>query len=329
MFKPSLSAVRLAAILFVIVSCWFGQPSWAQQKYLAVIVEHESGSVDALISGVKDALKVGGFIEGKSLRLSYQAAQSQNHDLSKLAQVTIAGKPDAILALTAPVTLAAVSRTTQIPIVFGDVHEVAAGKLLAAITTEPPATNLSGVVSSVSINKQIELIRTVVPQAKRVGVLYNPAVAASTATVKQLMEGMAKFGMVLIESTVTRSRDVGSAARSMVTKVDVFLSIDDLTVSDAYPALVKVANDGKVPLIATQLGAVRQGALAGFEFSQKEVGSQIGRMLVKILKGAKPGTLPPETIARPALWLNAASAKKQGFKFPDNLLKSASQVVND
>jgi putative ABC transport system substrate-binding protein len=235
--------------------------------------------------------------------------------------------PDLIVVFTADLTRIVLDENAKTPIIFVDVSDPIAAKLVDAM--ESTGTNLSGIASSIAPARQVELIRQIVPSAKRVGVLYNPKNPGSSATVKQLMEGMAKFGVVIIEASISRTNEVGSAARSLTGKVDAFFSIDDATVSKAYSAWVKVALDAKVPLIASQQEALNTGALAGLVFSGKEVGAQSARMALRILRGAKPGSIAPEYIQKPTLWINTSTAQKQGVRLPEALLKSGPRLVGD
>src|SRR3546814_10392549 len=84
--------------------------------------------------------------------------------------------------------------------------------------------------------KQVALIKKVVPQAKRVGMVYNPGEANSVVVVKQMRELLPKSDMSLVEATAARTVDVGAAARSLVGKVDVIYTNTDNTVVSAYEA---------------------------------------------------------------------------------------------
>ncbi|PRY99273.1 putative ABC transport system substrate-binding protein [Jezberella montanilacus] len=319
-------------VLLSLLVCLGGYSSAAraQLKQVTIVAARDSESTTSLIAGLKDALKTMGLIEGKHVKFKFDNAVTVGGDLDLLAQTAIAGKPDVIVALTAPVVSAllmhARAQESKVPIIYGDVYDPEINKLATEQSAGP--IQMSGVISSISLNRQVELIRTLAPTAKRIGVLYRSGSPTSSAVVKQLTEALSKFGLVLIEYPVTRVQDVGSAARSMLSKIDVFFSIDDATVSQAYPVLVKVSIEAKLPLIASQAGGVNQGALAGLEFNQKEVGQQLGRLLSKVLKGIPVSAIPQETITKPSLWLNQITARKLGWTFAETILKSAAQVVD-
>ena len=75
---------------------------------------------------------------------------------------------------------------------------------------------MTGVSDALSLEKQIDLIKKVVPEAKKVGMVYNPGEANSVVVVKRLRELLPQSGMSLVEATAARTVDVGAAARSLV-----------------------------------------------------------------------------------------------------------------
>src|SRR3546814_2787178 len=97
------------------------------------------------------------------------------------------------------------------------------------------------------------------------------------------------MGMTLVEAAASRTVDVGAAARSLVGKVDVIYTNTDNNVVSAYESLVKVGNDMKIPLVAADTDSVKRGAIAAWGMNYYNLGVQTGKMVVKILKGAKPG----------------------------------------
>jgi len=167
----------------------------------------------------------------------------------------------------------------------------------------------------------------VVPQAKRVGMVYNPGEANSVVVVKELQKLLPTLGMTLVEAAAPRTVDVSSAARSLVGKVDVIYTNTDNNVVSAYEALVKVGQDAKVPLVASDTDSVKRGAIAALGINYRDLGEQTGRMVVRILKGEQPGAIKPEVSTKVELFVNPGSAEKQGVKLSDALVKSAAQVI--
>lgn len=297
----------------------------AQTKSVAVTAIVEHPALDSIRDGVKAQLQASGYEEGKNLKWQYQSAQGNTGTAAQIARKFVGDKPDAIVAIATPSAQAVVAATKSVPVVFSAVTDPVAAKLVK--NWEPSKTNVTGVSDLLALDKQVDLIKQVVPNAKRVGMVYNPGEANSVVVVKELKELLAKQGMTLVEASAPRSVDVGSAARSLVGKVDVIYTNTDNNVVSAYEALVKVGQEAKLPLVASDTDSVKRGAIAALGINYRDLGEQTGRMVVRILKGEKPGDIKPEVSTKLELFVNPGAAEKQGVKLSEALVKSAAQVV--
>ena len=300
-------------------------PASAQEKSVAVTAIVEHPALDAVRDGVQAALKEAGYESGKNLKWQYQSAQGNTGTAAQIARKFIGDKPDAIVAIATPSAQAVVAATKSVPVVYSAVTDPVAAKLVPSM--EPSKTNVTGTSDVLALEKQIELIKQVVPGAKRVGMVYNPGEANSVVVVKELQKLLPAAGLTLVEAAAPRSVDVSSAARSLIGKVDVIYTSTDNNVVSAYEALVKVGQDAKIPLVASDTDSVKRGAIAALGINYRDLGEQTGRMVVRILKGEKPGDIKSETSSKLELFVNPGAAEKQGVKLSDALIKSAAQVV--
>ena len=297
----------------------------AQQKSVAVTAIVEHPALDAVRDGVQASLKEAGFETGKNLKWQYQSAQGNTGTAAQIARKFIGDKPDAIVAIATPSAQAVVAATKAVPVVFSAVTDPVAAKLVA--NWEPSKTNVTGVSDLLALDKQLDLVKQVVPNAKRIGMVYNPGEANSVVVVKELQKLLPTMGMTLVEAAAPRSVDVSSAARSLVGKVDVIYTNTDNNVVSAYEALVKVGQDAKIPLVASDTDSVKRGAVAAYGINYRDLGEQTGRMVVRILQGEKPGDIKPEVSTKMELYVNPGAAQKQGVQLSDALIKSAAQVI--
>lgn len=320
-FYPSSAAILGALAL----SLSLAAPAAAQQKSVAVTAIVEHPALDAVRDGVREALAAAGYQEGKNLRWQYQSAQGNTGTAAQIARKFVGDKPDAIVAIATPSAQAVVAATKTVPVVYSAVTDPVAAQLVPS--WEPSGTNVTGVSDSLALDKQIALIKQIVPGAKRVGMVYNPGEANSVVVVRQLQELLQKEGMTLVEAAAPRTVDVGSAARSLIGKVDVIYTNTDNNVVSAYESLVKVGNDARIPLIAADTDSVARGAIAALGINYRDLGVQTGQIVVRILKGEQPGAIASETGAKMELHVNPGAAEKQGVTLSDAVLKSAAKVV--
>jgi putative ABC transport system substrate-binding protein len=289
-----LSLARMGALALAISAMSGAYAADTKSVAVTAIVEHPA--LDAVRDGVKDALKAAGYEEGKSLKWQYQSAQGNTGTAAQIARKFVGDKPDAIVAIATPSAQAVIASTKTVPVVFSAVTDPVAAKLVAS--WEPSKNNVTGVSDLLALDKQMDLVKQVVPNAKRIGMVYNPGEANSAVVVKELQALLPKMGWTLVTAAAPRSVDVSSAARSLVGKVDVIYTNTDNNVVSAYESLVKVGQDAKIPLVASDTDSVKRGAVAAYGINYRDLGEQTGRMVVRILKGEKPGDIKPEVSPR-------------------------------
>lgn len=297
----------------------------AIEKSVAVtaIVEHKA--LDAVRDGVRDELKAAGFETGKNLKFEFQSAQGNTGTAAQIARKYVGGKPDAIVAIATPSAQAVVAATKDIPVVFSAVTDPVAAKLVKG--WDASGTNVTGVSDMSPLDKHLELVKRVAPNAKRVGVIYSPGEANSVAIVEALKKAAPAAGLTLVEASAPRSVDVASAAQSLVGKVDVIYAPTDNNVMSAFEGIVKVAQQSKIPLVAADTDGVKRGAVAALGLNYYDIGRQTGKVVVRILNGEAPGKIASQTSQTFELFVNPGAAQKQGIALSDELLKSAKVVV--
>jgi putative ABC transport system substrate-binding protein len=180
-------------------------------------------------------------------------------------------------------------------------------KVAPAVQTELPD-------DQAPLEMQVDMIKRIVPQARRVGVVYDPRQASSVAIVRQLQDLLPKAGLSLVETVAPRSVEVGPAARNLIGRVDVIYLFADDKVRAACDAVVRVGNENRIPLIASDLDGVRKGAVAA-------LGRAAGRTV--------PARVAAEPGVRTELYLNLGAAARQGVTLPEALVKSAAQVIKE
>ena len=313
----------LAGAAILSVSHVHAADAGAKRVMVTAIVDHPA--LNEARDGVKDALKESGFDEGKNLKWEYQSAQGNNGIAAQIARKYVGEKPDVIVAIATPSAQAVVAVTKTIPVVYTAVTDPVEAQLVKDWASS--GSNVTGVSDMLALDKQIALIKQIVPNAKRVGMVFNPGEANSAVVVKQLKEKLAKEHMTLVEAAAPRTVDVGTAAKNLVGKVDVFYSNTDNNVLAAYEALVKVANDTKIPLIGSNTDTVERGAVAALGVNYYDLGRQTGAVVVRILKGEKPSAIASSTSDKLELFVNTTAAAKQGITLPPAVVASAKKVI--
>lgn len=300
-------------------------PAFAADKSVAITAIVEHPALDAARDGVKDELKAAGFESGKNLKLDYQSAQGNTGTAAQIARKYIGEKPDAIVAIATPSAQAVVAATKTIPVVYSAVTDPVAAKLVKSWAAS--GTNVTGVSDLSPLQRHLELIKQIVPNAKKVGVIYSPGEANSVAIVNALKKTAAAAGLTLVEAAAARTVDVVGAAQSLVGKVDVIYAPTDNNVMSAFEGIVKVAQQAKLPVVAADTDAVKRGAVAALGLNYYDLGRQTGKIVVRILKGEQPGAIASQTSTTFELHVNPDAASKQGVVLSEALVSSAKVVI--
>lgn len=294
-------------------------------KSVAVVAIVEHPALDAARDGVLEALNEAGYTEGKNLKWQYQSAQGNTGTAAQIARKFIGDRADVLVGIATPTAQALVAGTKQIPVVFTAVTDPVQAQLTPS--WEASGTNVTGVSDVLELEKQIDLIKEVVPDAKKVGMVYNPGEANSVAVVEALKKLLPDHGLELLEAAAPRTVDVRNAALSLAGKVDVIYTNTDNNVVSAYEALAKVGNDTKTPLIASDTDSVKRGAIAAMGVDYRDLGQQTGRLVARILDGEKPGDIAPQTSDNLQLFINVSAAEKQGVRLSEFLLQHATEII--
>ncbi|MBT2730037.1 ABC transporter substrate-binding protein [Bacillus sp. ISL-75] len=288
------------------------------------IVEHPS--LDAAREGFIAALKDAGYEEGKNLKLDYQNAQGDMNNNMSIAQKLVADKNNLILAIATPSAQAVVKQTKDIPILFTAITDPVGAELVKSL--EKPGGNATGTSDTHpdAIKNTIAAIKTFIPDAKKVGIIYNNGEPNSVVNVKHAKTAIEAAGLEAIETTITASTEVKQAAESMVGRADVLYIPKDNTVVSALESVITVANAQDIPTFVGEGDSVKRGTFASYGFDYHDLGYSTGKMAVEILKGKKPNEIPvgfPENLE---LFINKKAAKEEGITLTEEMLKNAKIV---
>ena len=176
------------------------------------------------------------------------------------------------------------------------------------------------------LGQHMQMVKTFVPQLKKLGVMYNSGEANSKSSVKLIREVGQQMGFEVVEATVSRTSDVYQAAKSLVGRVDAVFVPTDNTVVEALESAIKVCEQSDLPLFCADVDSVRRGAIAAKGFDYYKHGYQTGAMAERVLKGTAPADIPVEYQKVLQLHINLPAAAKMGLKVPENLLQQADKV---
>jgi putative tryptophan/tyrosine transport system substrate-binding protein len=303
----------------------------AQQPARPVVGFLSTGSVDdtkdftvAFFQGLKET----GYVDGLNVTVEFRYADNQLDRLPALAADFVRRRVAVIAAGGVEAALAAKAETTTIPIVFATGGDPVALGLVASLNR--PGANVTGnaILAAELAPKQLQLLREVIPNASRFGVLIDPAFPATPSMIADLEAAAGSLGLQLLIASARTDTDLEPAfANFSQQRVGAVLVSNSTLYNRRREKLAALAAHHALPALfpyreyALVGGLMSYGTSLGFAFRQA------GIYTARVLKGEKPTELPVQQITKIDLIINLKTAKALGLTIPETLLATADEVI--
>lgn len=280
------------------------------------IVEHPS--LDLIRQGVIDGLKDKGFADGEKITIDYVNAQGNMENTQLIAQKFEVDKKKLVIAITTPSGQAAKNNVKSSPIIFSAVTDPEGAGLVGE--------NITGVSDMTPIDQQLELLKTLLPNAKTIGMIYNSSEQNSVVQVELTKEKAKALGLTVEAVAITTANEIPLALDALLGKVDVLYTHVDNTLASAYGVIIQKANEKKIPVLGAVEDYVKQGAIATQGIDNYKVGYQTGLMAARVLSGEDVNSIPFETLKETDLIINTKAIAALGITVPDDLKAKAKAI---
>ena len=335
MMKRKVMAVILTAAMTTAMAAGCSGPSDSsgsgEDSYTIGISQFaEHGSLDNCREGFLQGLENEGIVEGENLTVEYQNAAADMGTASQISDAFVSDKVDLICAIATPTAQSAYNAAmdSDIPVVYTAVTDPVAAEL--ADEDGNPVGNVTGTSDELPIKEQLEMIRQMLPDAEKVGIMYTTSEANSISALETYKELAGDYGFEIVESGISTTADISLAADDLISQVDCITNLTDNTVVASLPTILEKANEKGIPVFGSEIEQVRIGCLAAEGLDYVALGEQTGEMAAKILKGeAEASEMPYETITEPGFYVNMKVAENLGITVPDELSQSAVESFDE
>lgn len=279
----------------------------------------------ALLEAFRLRLHELGYVEGRNLILDVRRADEDLTRLPGLAAELVSLRPDVIVAIFAPGTAALQKATSSIPIVMLSVTDPVGNGFIKSLAK--PGGNITGLANMLldRSGKSLELLRLIVPGAKRIAVLMSPN--PTHALLIQDIHALAQtWGLSIVPVTAIAEADLEEAFEKMATeKCDALLVLSETRVTTKR--LVDLAAKARLPAVYQVSAFARMGGLLSHGIDFVDLWRRGADYVDRILKGAAPAELPVEQPTKFELRVNLKTAKALGLTVPDSILVLADEVI--
>lgn len=287
----------------------------------------QHASLDNCREGFIEGLKEAGIEEGKNLTIISDNANADTGTAAQIADNYVSKKVDLICAIATSMAQSAfgAAKDADIPVVYTAITDPIAAEL--AKEDKTPTGNATGTSDKLPVEQQLEMIRTILPNAKTIGIMYTTSEINSVVAVEEYKELAGNYGFKIVESAISTAADIPLAADDLVGKVDCINNLTDNTVVSALPVILAKANAKNIPIFGSEIEQVKIGCLATVGLDYFALGKQTGAMAAKILKGeAKASEIPFEVIEEGSFYANAAVAEALKIEIPQDLSDKAVEI---
>jgi putative ABC transport system substrate-binding protein len=266
-----------------------------------------------------------GYVEGQNIRFEFRSAEGHLERLPELAAELVRLKVDIIVTWFTPTALAAKQATDKIPIVMAETGDPIGTGLVASLPR--PGGNVTGIASATAelAGKSVQLIRDMLPSARRVTALANATDPFSKPFLEQIKLGGEATGTTIDTVSISNSEELEIAFASMEQDRP-----DAVIVQPSLPSkrAAELALKHRVPAVSVpRWFAEEQGGLMSYSPRYVDLFRKAAVYVDKILKGAQPADLPVEQPTKFEFILNLKTAKALGIEVPATLLARADAVI--
>jgi putative ABC transport system permease protein len=276
----TLMAVMLAAL--TLGGCSSSKNANKDVVHIGILQYVEHPSLSAARKGFVAELKKEGYVDGKNLKLDYENAQGDQSNLQTIS-TNLLSNNDLVLGIATPAAQTLSNLSTDVPVLFTAVTDPVSAKLVD--TMETPNGIATGTSDMSPISKQVELLQKVMPNVKKVGIMYTTNERNSEVQVEEAQKEFAKAGIDVLTKGISSTNDVQDTAKSLMSQTQVlFIPTDNMIVS-AISLITELSKEMKVPVVGGSADIVEQGVLFTYGANYEALGRQTAKLAVRIIKG--------------------------------------------
>ncbi len=277
----------------------------------------------------EEGLRKLGYQLGENVAIEYRFADGEVERLPALAADFVRLRVDIIVTGFNPLTEAAMKATTTIPIVMTTGLDPVRAGLVASLAR--PGGNVTGLAVDAGgeiLAKRFEMLKEALPGISRVGILFNPDVAATRTRLTAMMEIAPTLGLTTIPAEARGLDSLEQAFALMVReRVQACVMQGDSVLFNHRSQIAEMALKNRLPAVSTQRELAEAGFLLTYGADVGDLYRRAAAFVDKIFKGAKPADLPIEQPIKFELAINLKTAKALGVIVPPLLLARADEVI--
>ena len=282
-----------------------------------------TSEVEALRKGLRDL----GYVEGKNVVIEFRWAERTDQTFN-LASELVRMNVDVIFAPASTQVEPARRATNTIPIVFAQhADPVGLGDVASLSRPGGNITGLSMLLTEIAV-KELEILKEAIPEATRIGVLWNPTTPSHPTAVRAVEAASEKLGVQLVLAPAGAAHEIDESFATIAREhADGVLVLSSPLYNAKGATLAELQFRYRLPAIFANRATVEEGGLISYGADLDDLYRRAAAYINKIFKGEKPADLPVEQASKYRLVLNPKTAKALGISLPVTVLARADEVI--
>ncbi|MEY8369997.1 ABC transporter substrate-binding protein [Aerococcaceae bacterium 50-4] len=306
-FKKGLVAL-IASLAIFAAGCQNVEDNDILDIGILSIMDHNS--LNDAEKGFIDGMTELGYEEGVDVVYNRMNAQGQQANLYPMAGQLLK-KSDMVLGIGTPTIQALAVTEEEKPLLFTAVTDPMTAGLADSLAGS--GRNVAGTSDQMPVEKQVELLISIQPEAEKVGIIYNTGEVNSQIQAEQAEEAIIAAGKTPVIRTVTSTNDVQQALNSVMADVDLLYVPTDNIMAGAASTVGAVSEQYQVPVVAGSIDQIEDGGLATYSLNYYELGRQTAKIAARVIEGEDPATMPVEQAQELEVYVNEDMAAALGI----------------
>jgi putative tryptophan/tyrosine transport system substrate-binding protein len=311
-----------AKSLSVLVAALVSFGAAAQPKHIAITSFGEHPALQEVIDGMKASMKERGYVEGKDISYSFTHVNWERNVIPQMLTKVAAGKPEVIVTITTPVTQTAVRAIGDrgIPIVFSAVQDPVVAGVIPS--WDKPSNIMTGASNLADMDGTLRFIKQLLPNAKRLGLPYNPGDDADNALRQRLEKFAPKHGLELVMVGVDNVNDMPQRLQTLAGRVDAVYVIPSNLFQPVTSQIAAITNRMGIPAFNGLPAPILKHEMLGtYSVDWPKIGANTAGIVERVLKGAKVSEIAP-SVPSPKehkIVISGPQLKQHKISLPDSL----------
>lgn len=322
--KKALGFLLMAVLLTGVLS-----PALSETMTVGILQFAEHPSLDNCRYGFIQGMADMGFREGENVVYDYKNAQADMGVNAQIAQGFADRQVTLILGIATPSAMAAFNAAEPygIPVIYSAITDPIAAML--ARDDRLSGKNVTGTSDKLPVEKQLQMIRSFLPDASKIGILYTTSEVNSESAIKEYEAKAGDFGFEIVPMGIATGADIPMAMDALLPKVECLCNLTDNTVVSYLPVVLDKANTAGIPVFGSEVEQVKNGCAASEGLDYVSLGRQTGILAARVLQGEDAGVIPFEQIVESRLYVNQAVLDRFGITMTQEDIDRAEFVSND